>query len=356
MNQSKTILHFLKTGNYSGAENVAVTIIVEMRKRFNYRGVYVSLPGDIDVVLEKEEIEHAVVTANNKNEYQRVIDQYHPDIIHAHDFGTSAVLSRIKSPAHKISHLHNNPPWIRNINAKSLAYLLASIKYDKILAVSDSIFDEYVFAKAIMKKGCVIGNPINANKIKERAKEADEYVESDVLFLGRFSPQKNPLRFLDIIDECRKSKNYIRAVMIGKGELRGEVEDAIHRKKLEDNVKVLGFKSNPYGYLKHTKVLCVPSDWEGFGLVIVEAYALGIPVVGTPVGGMKDLVTAETGALCRKENEFKDEIIRLVTDDEYHAMKSQAAYVKAAELDNVEQYIDNVHECYSSIYDDMKCF
>lgn len=347
MNQYRTILHFLKTGNYSGAENVAVTIIMEMRRRYNYKGIYVSLSGDIDAVLEKNQIEHAIVSANSRKEYKRVIDRYQPDIIHAHDFGTSVLLSQIKSQALKISHLHNNPPWIANANLKSFLYLLASGKYKYIFAVSDSIFKEYIFEKRIRDKEKVIGNPIDINRIKESAERAEEYIENDIIFLGRLSSPKNPFRFLDIVNECKKEKEDISAVMIGKGELRDSIEESIHKRGLEKNVKMLGFKNNPYGYLRHAKVLCVPSDWEGFGLVVIEAFALGIPVVGMPVGGMKTLITEAAGRLCGTVEEFKDEIIRLITDEEYHAAKSQAAYSRAVELDNMKPYMDAIYGFYN---------
>lgn len=346
MDICKTILHFLKTGNYSGAENVAITIIVEMRKKYNYKGIYVSLSGDIDEILEKNHIEHAILTANSKKEYERVIKAYHPDVIHAHDFGTSVLVSSIKNNALKISHLHNNPPWISGVNIRSLAYLWASRKFEYILSVSESVFSEYVFEKQIREKAMVVSNPVDIHRVKELARIADEYEENDIIFLGRLSSPKNPIRFLNIIDACKTTRKNIKTAMIGKGELKSVVEESIIKMGLENNIKLLGFKSNPYGYLKHAKVLCVPSDWEGFGLVIVEAFALGIPVVATPVGGMKTLVTEDTGKLCSSIGEFKEEILKLLTDEKYYGMKSQMAYERAEELDNLREYIDKMHLCY----------
>lgn len=346
MNVCKTILHFLKTGNYSGAENVAITIIIEMRERYNCKGIYVSLSGDIDAVLENNNIEHAVVMANSKKEYERVINIYHPDVIHAHDFGTSVLISSIKSNALKISHLHNNPPWIKGINVRSLVYLLASKKYEHILAVSESVFNEYVFEKKIREKARIVSNPVDIRRVEELARIADEYEEYDIIFLGRLSLPKNPLRFLEIVDACKKNQKDIKAAMIGKGELENEVEDSISKKELGNNVKLIGFKSNPYGYLKHAKVLCVPSDWEGFGLVVVEAFALGIPVVASPVGGMRMLVTEDAGKLCGSIDEFKEEILKLLTEEKYYAIKSQMAYKRARELDNLREYIDKIYSYY----------
>lgn len=349
MNKRKKVLHFLKTGNFSGAENVAITIICEMRERYNYEGVYVSLSGDIDNILRRNNMEHAVIVSNSVKEYQRIIDLYQPDIIHAHDFGTSVIVSRIKSNAVKISHLHNNPPWLKTINIKSLAYLVASRKFKHILTVSDSVLNEYIFGNFIRKKTKVVNNPVDISKIIRLANIADEYERSDVLFLGRLSAPKNPSGFLEIVSLCKKSIDDISTLMIGKGELEDEIKNKISQLNLEKNVKLLGFKNNPYGYLKHTKVLCVPSNWEGFGLVVVEALALGIPIVASPVGGMKNLVTEEIGKLCNSNYEFEHEIIQLLNDEQYYARKSEAAYNRAQKLDNKEQYIEKIYSYYNVI-------
>lgn len=345
-NTSKRILHFLKTGNYSGAENVAITIIVAMRDKYGYEGIYVSISGEIDDILAQHGIEHALVKSNNIREYQRIINYYHPDVIHAHDFGTSVILAGTKNNALMISHLHSNPLWIKRINFKTIMYICASKKYKYILGVSDSIFKGFVFGGLIYSKLRIVGNPIECKKIEALAQKASERDKSDVLFLGRLSVPKNPLRFLEIVKLCQKEINNIKVLMIGKGELEDKCIEKITQLALENNVELLGFKKNPYGFLKNTKVLCVPSAWEGFGLVVVEAFALGIPVVATPVGGMNSIVTEESGKLCESNEIMKEEIIKLLQDNQYYQQKSEGALLKAKEMDNVEKYIELIHNTY----------
>jgi glycosyltransferase involved in cell wall biosynthesis len=346
-NGGKRILHFLKTGNYSGAEKVAITIISEMKKRYGYEEIYVSLSGNIDDVLEKNGIEHAVIKANTVKEYQRVINRYNPDVIHAHDFGTSVIVSNTKNHAVMISHLHNNPPWIKKICLRTLMYAYAARKFQKVLVVSQSVLDEYVWKKSILAKAVVVGNPVDRKRVICLAeKEAEDIEQSDVVFLGRFTTQKNPIAFINIISVCKSKNRKIHALMIGQGELYGECKDRIAQLGLEQNVKQLGFKENPYGYLKNTKVLCVPSVWEGFGLVVVEAFALGIPVVATPVGGMKNLVTDEAGFLSTDEKQLSEEIMRLLTNDAYYKKKSEGALKRAQQLDNIDEYIKTIYGLY----------
>lgn len=337
------ILHFLKTGAYSGAENVAITIISKLYEYYGYKGIYVSPDGKISDILENKGIEHAIISKNSVKEYQKVIDHYNPDVIHAHDFLTSVIAAFTKNNAKMISHLHNNPPWFRKINVKTIIYQLSLRRYQHVFGVSDSIFEEYVFSKKISAKGVVIGNPVDTSKVITLACEATENDESDVLFLGRLSTPKNPQRFIKIVKLLKKQKENINAYMVGDGEQKAESISLINELDLNDTIKMLGFKENPYGYLKNTKVLCVPSVWEGFGLVVAEAFSLGIPVVATPVGGMKDLVTDEVGFLSEDNEKMANEIIKLMVDNQYYAYKSANAKKRSNELNNIEEYIRNIY-------------
>lgn len=343
--KTKKVLHFLKTGEYSGAEKVAITIIEQMRQRYGYDGVYVSVSGAIDEILQEKNIFHEVIEKNSKACYQQVMDKYQPDIIHAHDFGTSTIVAKCKSNALKISHLHNNPLWLKHINLKSIVYAMAAQRFDSILAVSGSVFEEYILDKWMRRK-MVIGNPINCEEVRSMAEQARRYAPSDVMFLGRLSNPKKPQRFIRIIGQVKKRRPDIHALMIGQGDLEEQCRNEIEALQLCENIELLGFMKNPYGYLKNTRVLCVPSDWEGFGLVVVEAFALGIPVVAAPVGGMKKLVHTESGKLCHSDEEFVEEIIRLLSDTSYFEKKSQAALDRADELDNTDEYMKTMYKIY----------
>lgn len=346
MEEPKKVLHFLKTGGYSGAENVAITIIEQMKKKYGYEGIYVSVSGAIDEILQEKNISHEIIEANSRSCYQQVIDKYQPDIIQAHDFGTSSIIAKCKSNALKISHLHNNPLWLGHVHPNAIVYAWAVQRFDYILAVSGSVFEEYIFDKWIRSRKLVIGNPVDCERIQVRAKQAEKQKASDIMFLGRLSPQKNPRRFIQIMKQVKNRIPDIHALMIGKGELEEQCRTEINNFKMSKNIELLGFQKNPYGFLKNTKVLCVPSDWEGFGLVVVEAFSLGIPVVAAPVGGMKQLVNNQAGKLCENDEEFVEEIIRLLSDKEYYEAKSQAALGRADELDNTDEYMKTMYKVY----------
>lgn len=358
------VLHILNSSSYSGAENVAITMINHMKDQIDF--AYESLDGQIRDVLNENDIKFYPVHKTTPLEVREVINTFHPDIIHAHDYtaGMAAVLSGTRIPI--INHLHNNSPWLKNYGIKSFSYGLCANRFNKILAVSDSIMDEYVFGNKLKNKTITVGNPIDLNRIRTLAgvsKPEDIFKikkEYDIAFLGRQTLPKNPIRLLKIIKLVKDNLNEsqgnnnsnslnkccLRVIMIGDGEMRDEVNAEIKKLHLQQNVTCVGFQSNPYKYLKTAKVMLMPSLWEGFGLAAVEAMTLGLPVIASPVGGLVDIVNDKCGKLCETDQQFVEEIVKLITDEEYYRLKSREAIYNSNRFDNLKDYINNIYEIY----------
>lgn len=342
------VMHVLNTSSFSGAENIAITIINSTKETVD--SCYVAFDGDIRNILNKNNIQFIPIKKMSISEIRRAVKLFRPDILHAHDFTTSVVaaLSFVKAPI--ISHLHNNTPWIKTICPKSIMYLLASFRIVKILGVSQSIFDEYIFGKIISKKAAVIPNSIDTSAIIQKSKlKSSNNSIYDIAYLGRLSQQKNPLRFIRIIEQMLSVRPELKAVMIGAGEMEAECRSQLLAKGLTDMVDMLGFLENPYPILSRVKMLVMPSLWEGFGLAAVEALALGVPVIASPVGGLVDIVTEKCGKLCQSDDEFVTEISRLLDDMDYRKTKSENAFKRAVEMDNNEKYMNDLLEIYKDI-------
>lgn len=338
------IMHLLNSNRYSGAENVVLQIIRNSPE--SIEAYYVSPRGEIEETLRREGINYLLIDKLSVHTIKESIKKIKPDIIHAHDYTASILSSMCFSNAKIISHLHNNAPWIKKICTYSVAYGLSTIVYSKILTVSDSIENEYVFSKFIRKKIQCIGNPINLHTIIEKSEEYKVEQTYDMVFIGRLTEAKNPEMLVEIIKKLIDLKKGIKIAIVGDGQLYTNV-----KKKLEsyDNVKMYGFKSNPYPILKNAKVLCLPSKWEGFGLVAVEAMALGVPVVCSGAGGLKDLINDSCGKICNNSDEYIEEISLLLDNREYYDIKSKAAFCRAKDLDNIDSYMNRVIMCYQSI-------
>lgn len=342
---NRIVLHVVNSKIYSGLEKVACDIIQNLD--YQYNGIYVTQNGPIVDILKEKNISYEIIKKVNKKEIKRVIKKYAPDIIHAHDFTASVISASCKKNIKLIAHLHNNCPWLKYPGLKSVAFLYAGIKADKILTVSDSIEKEFIFSKFIKNKIICIGNPINTQEISDKIKGLKIEKKYDICCVARITEQKNPFKFIEIIKNLTKKNKNIKAIWVGDGELRDEVNKKIKEEKLEKNIQLVGFQKNPYIYMAESKVFLLTSDWEGFGLVAVEALTLGLPCVVSNVGGLKEIVNNKCGELCINNNEYVNEIFKLLNDNNYYNLKSKSSIETAISLNNIKKYIEKINKLYS---------
>ena len=122
--------------------------------------------------------------------------------------------------------------------------------------------------------------------------------------VGRLVIQKDFVSLLEAFSIAKK-KTDIRLLIIGDGPLRSLLQKQIQALSLENFVQLLGFVDNPYPYMKRSSGLVLSSVEEAFGLVIVEALVIGIPVVAVDSigGGPREILNnGEYGILVPSNN------------------------------------------------------
>jgi glycosyltransferase involved in cell wall biosynthesis len=112
--------------------------------------------------------------------------------------------------------------------------------------------------------------------------------------VGRLAEQKGQLLLIEAAAILKSEGIRFEILLIGDGEMRQEIERQIARYRLEDSVRILGWKSHQE--VRETLLSCramiLPSFAEGLPVVIMEALALGRPVLSTYVAGIPELVDA----------------------------------------------------------------
>lgn len=338
------VLHVLNTNSYSGAENVAITIINHMP---DVESIYLSLNGPISEILKKNNIQYYPVDKLSIKSLKKAIRELKPDVIHAHDY-TASILCALCFPKTKIiSHIHNNSPWIKSYGIYSWAYLFSSFFYKKILTVSYSIEKEYVFGRFIKNKMECIGNPTDIELIYQKAKEYTVEKKYDLIFLGRLTDSKNPELLLEVFKDLTLKRPDISIAVVGAGDQFESFNESIHKNNLQDNIEMYGFMENPYPVLNASKIMILPSKWEGYGLVAVESLSLGIPVICSGAGGLIDIVDNGCGLICGfNKNMYVNEIIELLKSQEYYLKKSKNSKKKIRNFNNFDKYIKSIRNNY----------
>lgn len=339
------ILHLVHSDKFSGLENVVIQIMKYFQNT-DYHMTYCTFDGPIVDVLEEYRLPYVTFPRFTYRNIRRIVHDLSIDFIHAHDFRASIMASFLKLPY--VSHIHNNPTWIRSINPYSVIYYVTSAHAGRILSVSDAFVDEYCLARRLKPEIDVVGNPISASGIRLDLDQAG-CPGVDVIFVGRLVEQKNPIRALGIIKRVIERRPSTRAEFIGEGVLHNDVQAYIDRNGINDNVKMLGHMHKPYAYMSKAKCLLMPSRFEGFGLVAVEALALGVPVVCTPVGGLPGIVNSSCGMLSDDDDVLVQEICRLISDEDYRKKKAEGALQRADELDNLDDYMMRMRRIYDEV-------
>ncbi len=196
--------------------------------------------------------------------------------------------------------------WIMNLLGR---YVLSQA--DSVRAVSSRI-KRRVIAEGV-PEGKLTVVPVYTDV---RGFSVKRFPEKDlVLFVGRLVPQKNVLFLLDAWKIVLAQRPDAKLIVVGDGFLMDSMESGISNDKdLADSVTLAGF-GDPKKFYKRASVFVLPSIYEGWGLVVVEAMAAGVPVVMSDVGCAKEVViSGKSGIVVPVNNleDFADSIVKVL--------------------------------------------
>ena len=225
--------------------------------------------------------------------------------------------------------------------------MLAAFKINHIFWVSDESLNQYVFSKFVKKNSSVLHNIIDIDSLLSKATEDKSSYSIDLVFVGRLSEEKNPMRLLDIVSEIKKTKKDISLAVVGDGKYKEIMEKEVYNKNLTSNVTFYGFLSNPYKILKDSSIMIMTSIREGLPMCILEALALGTPVVSTPVGAIKDIITdGVNGFLCNENTEFSNKIIDILNNENTFASMSLQSVSFAKQYNDKSSFMSSLSNVY----------
>lgn len=146
-------------------------------------------------------------------------------------------------------------------------------------------------------------------------------------FLGRFVPEKGADLLIEALRLLKDHGCDFRALLGGDGPGYSDAEKSIIQYGLQDRVQLLGWVSDASAFYPEIDLLCVPSRQESFGLIVLEAWAQGLPVVATRTSGPESLVVhGETGLLADiSAPALAEQLQRLLTDATLYARLGQGS-------------------------------
>ncbi len=292
--------------------------------------------------------------------------RWQPDVVHAHEF-FSGTLGRVAAWAASVPRavltLHNTDLWKRGIHV-ALDRLLTRAT-DGIVANSGAVrafaiqrgrlAPEHV---TVIHNGLDLDPFLQArNPASARAKLGLEPSATVIGTVGGLVEQKGHIWLLRAAATLRTQIPGLKVVLVGGDGhpsecVRPQLLDAVRDLGLQDTVLFPGKRTDIPEILPAFDLFVLPSEWEGFGLVLVEAMASGLPVVATTVGGIPEVIgSPDVGTLVppKDPGALADAIRSLMADDRRRAEMARLGRERAIECFSAQRMAADYRELYASL-------
>jgi len=294
--------------------------------------------------------------------FARLCRDLAPDVVHTRNWGSidgivGARLARVPVVIHGEHGREATDPDGTN-RRRNRARRMLSVVVDRMVAVSDQLgrwlVDEVGVRDA---KVAVLKNGVNVDKFQPRADRAalrarHGYAPEDIVVgtVGRLDPVKNQAALLAMQAVLLPAHPRVRVVIAGDGPERAALGREIDRYGLQEHAILLGHCDDVPAVLNMLDVFVLPSIGEGMCNTILEAMAVGLPVVATRVGGNPELVVdGATGALVppRDTDALAEAIARYAGDVQLRQVHGGAGRQRVLQ----EFTLDRMAERYVALYE-----
>jgi glycosyltransferase involved in cell wall biosynthesis len=158
---------------------------------------------------------------------------------------------------------------------------------------------------------------------------------SVILFVGRLTKDKGIRELVSAFQMLHRDRKDVELILVGPFEPERDPlpQETLNALSDNRNIHVIGFSPEPEKYMALADVFCLPSYREGFGSVIIEAAAMGLPSVASRVVGLVDaVVDGETGLLVPAKDAYalKQALMRMLSEPDMRRRMGRAARIRAA--------------------------
>jgi glycosyltransferase involved in cell wall biosynthesis len=195
---------------------------------------------------------------------------------------------RIISTTHNQEMHHLKPKWFAMIHALDLITR-------RYIAITESVKDHMIYQEHLPGHKIVVipygvPTPVHTYPREELRQRLGIPQEKFVIgFVGRLSVQKNIPLLISAVTNLSRELSNLWCVIVGGGEL-AEYLTSLVREQNITNVRFLGPKTNAADLMPAFDILCLPSSWEGLGLVLIEAMQRHVPIIGSRAGAIPEVL------------------------------------------------------------------
>jgi glycosyltransferase involved in cell wall biosynthesis len=195
---------------------------------------------------------------------------------------------------------------------------------DVVVATSHGVADDLEQRFGVRRERMtVIPNPVDLESVRRRAVEpldagdASRWTPRTIVAAGRLADAKNYPLLIEALSLVRERLD-ARLVILGQGDREASLRALVSARGLDEVVEFAGFQENPWRFIARAAVFALTSRYEGFGNVLIEAAACGVPLVATASPGTRDIVRDDVDGLlveAHAPRAVADALLRVLDDD-----------------------------------------
>ena len=357
------ILYVITSLGLGGAENLLLSHLLRLdRSKYNFFvGVLREKPDDLLSEISKYAEVRILAVKNKFNprvilNLRKLIKQIQPDIIHTHLFQArfyTTIAYLFSRRTILITHKHNNV----NLKKHNIFILLemASILFNKkVIAISQSVKKSLMkFEFVPSKKIFVVQNGIDFQKFYKSA-VSKRYSNNKPMIIGtvcRLEPQKGISYLLLAMKIILAKFPHTRLEIVGDGSLLGELRDLTKKLGISNSVFFFGKFAEVIPFYNRMDIFVLPSLYEGFGIVLLEAMASQVPVVATNVDGIKEvIIDRESGILVPPKNpEAIANAVMKIFENPQLAENLVEQGLKRSKLFDIQEHVMKIENLYKNL-------
>ena len=298
-NRKNNILHISRTMDIGGAERIVFQLSSDLKDGFD--SVHVASTGGLwESELSAKGIQHhKILDIDSKSpltvlklltSIRQIIKKNDITIVHTHHRMAAFYIRLLKLVHPKLIHVYT----AHNVFKDKLPLYGFALKNAKSVAVGEAVNKNLKEDVGITDSRVIYNGVV----LKETDDQVDEIISYGGIKLGciaRLSEQKG-LTYLIEAMSLLTAKN-IRLFIVGDGELRNELENKVEELNLQDSVIFLGYRKDIVECINSFDFCVLPSVFEGFGLVAIEAFMNSKTLIATDIPGLNEVVTNKNGIL-----------------------------------------------------------
>lgn len=367
MDRRPVAIQLISTGGFYGAERTLLELATYLRDQ-GWDSRIVALEGDGATELvnraAKQGIQGEAYVPTGRlgflpmlRRLRATLEQEPRALVHSHGYKPDLLLAALGVPRRLACFATCHSWYSTTMKMKAFEYLdkRALRRFDHVAAVSDEIYCDLLATGMPANRLSKINNGIAIPKVDAEKRSAIRQEwnlapdEKLVVQIGRLADSKRNAVLLKALATLPKHLK-TKVVLVGDGEERAALSAFSHSLGIEDRVIFAGYRQDAVAIMAAADVLAVTSNKEGLPIVLLEAMAIGCPIIATAVGAIPEVLSPDSAWIIPVDDELAlvralNEVLGDLSSAAARAAAAKSVFLKSYARDVMGRHYLNLYEC-----------